>query len=115
MPKKAKFGFGSSSNVEQALRDGKINERDIVFLDENTDNPKVGWVTADGKIVVANADLSGVEADVDALEAELATKATIESVSTLEEEVATKLTAEEVDAKIEERIAEVGSMEIVEF
>lgn len=74
MPKKTKFGFGNSSNVEQALKDGKINARDVVFLDENTDNPKVGWVTLDGEIVVAKPDLSEVEADVFELGNQLATK-----------------------------------------
>ena len=93
MPKKTKHAFGSSSNVEQALRDGKINARDVVFLDENTDNPKVGWITSDGELVVVSADLSGVEA-------ELATKATTESVTVLKTELATKADAAVVDEKI---------------
>lgn len=113
MPKKAKFGFGSSSNVEQALQDGKINARDIVFLDENTDSPKVGWVTLDGKIVTAKTDLSEVEADVAALEAELAnkanaaeveaqlaTKASAEAVQTVEAELANKADTQEVEEKL---------------
>lgn len=84
MPNKSKFGFGSSSKVEQAIKDGKLNQRDILFMDEDTANPKVGWVTLTGDVVVAKPDLSGVEAEI----------------SALEDEVATKVNAEEVDTKI---------------
>lgn len=80
MPKKVKFGFGSSSGVEQVLNNGEINERDVVFLDENTDYPKVGWVTKDKKIVIAKTDLSGIEADISQVESELATKANAKEV-----------------------------------
>ena len=52
MANKTKFGFGSSSNVEQALLDKKINARDILLLDEDTDNPKIGWVSKDGKPII---------------------------------------------------------------
>lgn len=106
MPKKAKFGFGSSSNVEQALQDGKINARDIVFLDENTDNPKVGWVTSDGKIVTAKADLSEVEAEITTLESTLATKANASDVEALEGQIATKVDATEVNAKVGQAVTE---------
>ena len=97
MPKKTRFGFGSSSNVEQAVQNGKINARDVVFLDENTDNPKVGWITLDGKVVVAKPDLSEVEADVEAIESELATKANAKEV---EAKIAEKADAVEVDEKL---------------
>lgn len=113
MPKKAKFGFGSSGSVEQALQDGKLNARDIVFLDENTDNPKVGWVTLDGKVVTAKADLSEVEADVEALESAMAEKANASDVETLETALVTKVTAEEVKTMIKE--SEDSLVEIVEF
>lgn len=96
MPKKTKFGFGKSSNVEQAVKDGKINARDIVFLDEDTDNPKVGWVTLDGEVVLAKPDLSEVESDIVNLETAIAGKADAETVTTLENELTTKATIKQV-------------------
>lgn len=89
MANKAKHAFGSEANVSEAIAAGKINAYDILFLDEK----KVGWVTKDGEVVIAEPDLSGIEA-----------------------EIATKISADEVDAKIEEKIAEVNSSyEIIEF
>lgn len=52
MVMKAKHAFGSSSDVEAALASGKIDAYDILFLDGDTDNPKVGWVTRNGEIVI---------------------------------------------------------------
>lgn len=107
MPKKTKFGFGSSSNVEQAVNSGKINARDVVFLDENTDCPKVGWVTLDGKVVVSKPDLSEVNAELATkanakeVEAKIAEKANTSDVAALETELATKVNEDEVDAKID--------------
>lgn len=105
MPKKARFGFGSSSAVEQALSDGKINARDIVFLDENTENPKVGWVTKDGEIVVAKPDLSGIEADISQVESELATKANAEEVNAKIDQMAID-TKTYTDGKVEAAVKE---------
>ena len=79
MPNKAKHAFGSSSDVLKALQDNKINARDVLFLDENTDNPKVGWISKTGEVIIAKPDVSGIEA-----------------------ELATKADAVEVDAKIGE-------------
>lgn len=93
MANKTKFGFGSSANIEQALQDGKINARDILLLDEDTDNPKIGWISKTGTPVILKdevADLSEVEADVAALEVEIAKKANIA----------------DVDAKLEAALAE---------
>lgn len=109
MPKKTKFGFGSSSNVEQAVQNGKINARDVVFLDENTDYPKVGWITLDGKVVVAKTDLSEVEADVEAIESELETKANAEEVEAKIEQMATDSVATAkayTDGKVEAAVKE---------
>lgn len=86
MANKTKFGFGKSSDVEQALLDKKINARDIICLDEDTDNPKIGWISKDGKPIILKdekADLSEVEADVAALEETVATKVTAEEVNTM--------------------------------
>lgn len=56
MPKKTKFGFGSSSAVLQALQDGKINARDILLLDENTSAPKFGWVNLQNEPVIIDTE-----------------------------------------------------------
>ena len=81
---KTKFGFGSSSDVENAILGGKLNARDVLFLDENTDNPKIGWIKKDGTPVILTdekADLTELEADVAKLEKELAAKANAEEVN----------------------------------
>lgn len=90
MANKAKHAFGKSENIAAALQAGTINEHDILFLDEATDNPKVGWITKDGDVVIASTDVS-------ALEAEIATKANAEDV---EAEIAKKANAVEVEEKI---------------
>ena len=93
MANKAKHAFGSSDAVLQALQDGKINSRDILFLDEDTDNPKVGWITKSGEVVIVKSDTSDIETELD-----------------------TKVDATEVETMINEKIAEVNaSYEIVEF
>ena len=79
MANKTKFGFGSSADLEPAIKAGKLNARDIVLLDENTDNPKIGWIKKNGEAVIVETDLSGIEA-----------------------EIATKADAAEVDNKINE-------------
>ena len=53
---KARHAFGSSQNVKAALEAGTINERDILFLDESTDHPKVGWVSKDGEVVIVEGE-----------------------------------------------------------
>lgn len=108
MATKAKHAFGSSGSVESALKQGIINERDILFLDENTDKPKIGWVTKDGKAVILTdekADLSEVEADVEALEAEMATKANTEEVNA-KIEAAKAYTDGKVESAVEAAMSE---------
>lgn len=84
---RAKHAFGSSSSIESALQQGLINERDILFLDEDTDNPKIGWIDKNGNPII----LKDEKADLTEVEAEIAT---------LETKLATKANADEVDAKI---------------
>lgn len=88
MAERAKHAFGSSQNLEAAVQSGKIDAYDILFLDGDTD-PKVGWVTKDGKAVVvkSTSELEG-------------------QVAELETEIATKVSAEEVDAKIDTTVTE---------
>ena len=101
MANKTKFGFGSSANLEQAIQSGKLNARDIILLDEDTDNPKFGWIKRNGEAVILideKADLSKVEADIAELETELATKLDVATVETM------------IDTAIAENV-----IEVVEF
>lgn len=118
MAMKAKHAFGSEQNISKALAEGKIDAYDILFLDEK----KVGWINKNGEVVIAETDLSGIEAElatkasakeVDAVEAELAnkanaaeveaqlaTKASAEDVQAVEAQIATKADAQEVEEKL---------------
>lgn len=115
MAMKAKHAFGKLADVEKALEAGKIDSYDILFLDGDTE-PKIGWIDKNGNPVILKdekADLSEVEADVDALESAMAEKANASDVETLETALATKVTAEEVKTMIKE--SEDSLVEIVEF
>ena len=73
MANRARHAFGSEAKISEALAAGTIDAYDILFLDEK----KVGWVTKDGEVVIAEPDLSELEA-----------------------KMATKVGSDEVDAKI---------------
>lgn len=49
---RAKHAFGSSQNLEAAIQAKKIDAFDILFLDGDTDNPKIGWLDAQGNTVI---------------------------------------------------------------
>lgn len=94
MADRAKHAFGNLADVQSALKAGKINAYDILFLDGDTE-PKVGWIDKNGVFrLVEN------EADFSELEAVIATKANTADVKALEAVVATKANTEEVNAKI---------------
>lgn len=99
---KARHAFGSEAKISEALAAGKIDAYDILFLDEK----KVGWINKSGEVVVAEPDLSGIEA-------EIATKANTEDVEALENQIAAKVDAETVQAMIKEYSESV--IEVVEF
>ena len=84
MAMKAKHAFGNLADVEKALKDGKINNYDILFLDGNT-SPKIGWIDGKGEFRL-------VENETD--------------FSELEALIAKKADAEEVEAKINEATTE---------
>lgn len=108
MAMKAKHAFGSEAKISEALAAGKIDAYDILFLDEK----KVGWVNKSGEVVIAEPDLSGVEAEIATkanaaeVEAGLASKANVDDVSALESEIATKANVEEVEAKIGQAVTD---------
>lgn len=97
---RAKHAFGSSQNLDAAIQSGKIDAFDILFLDGDTDNPKIGWVDKDGKPVILKdekADLTEIVADVAELETQLATKVSADEVDA---KISKKADTVEVDAKI---------------
>lgn len=63
MPNKVGFAFGDSENLDVAIEQGTINPKDVLFMDGDTKNPKVGWVSDNGKAVVIDVD-SKVDAAV---------------------------------------------------
>lgn len=67
MPNKAKLAFGSSQNIATALESGVINERDVLFLDETTDNPKIGWISKTGETVIVEGKECVVTVDGESL------------------------------------------------
>ena len=93
---RSKHAVGSSDGISKAVEDGKIDAYDILFLDGDTDKPKIGWIDKNGNPVILTdekADLSQVEADVDALESD---------VDALETELAKKADTETVNAELDE-------------
>ena len=100
MAMKAKHAFGSLADVEKALKAGKIDKFDILFLDGDT-SPKIGWIDANDKFrLVKN------EADFSELEAVIATKANAEDVKALEDKIASKADVTEIDTKINKAVTD---------
>ena len=60
---KARHAFGSSSGIDAALEANKIDAFDILFLDGNTDEPKVGWIDKDGNKVIVKDKTQIVRVD----------------------------------------------------
>ena len=95
---RARHAFGSSQNLEAAMQSGKVDAFDILFLDGDTD-PKVGWVTKDGKPVVMKST-SELKGQVAELKTEIATKVSAEEVET----VVTEKVTEKVETVVTERV-----------
>lgn len=124
MADKAKHGFGMLENVDSAIAQGKIDAFDILFVKNANGKPYVGWVDKDGQKVIVNDD-----AELAALETELAAKASAESVETLGSQIATKAESsdvKELEAEVAKKVdattvqtmineATVGVIEVVEF
>lgn len=133
MAMKAKHAFGSSENLTSALSSGAIDSFDILFLDGDTDNPKIGWVDKNGNPVILKEEDEVVIVEGDVLPdsgevgkiyvfgedayvwngEKFVNLCKPTDVSALETEIATKVTAEEVKTMIKE--SEDSLVEIVEF
>jgi len=133
MAMKAKHAFGSSAGLESAIQSGRLDSFDILFLDGDTDNPKIGWIDKNGNPVILREEDEVVIVNGESLpEAGESGKIYVHGsdayvwngnefvnlckptdVSALEEKIATKVTAEEVKTMIKE--SEDSLVEIVEF
>lgn len=49
---RSKHAFGQLENVDAAIRDGKIDAYDILFLKDKDDKPTIGWIDKNGKKVI---------------------------------------------------------------
>lgn len=56
---RSRHAFGSSENLDAAIEEEKIDALDILFLDGNTNNPKIGWIDKDGNKIILE-DKTGV-------------------------------------------------------
>ena len=125
---RARHAFGNSSGIDAAIEANKIDAFDILFLDGDTDKPKVGWIDKNGNKVMVedkeNGDSNVLyvynnlgyvwdEAQTKCVPvAEGADITDLETkVTTLETEIANKVDEQTVDNKI----AAMTGLEIVEF
>lgn len=114
---KSRHAFGSEEKVQSALEQGLIDAYDILFLDGDTDKPKVGWIDKDGKVVIVTdekADLSEVEAGLVEVNAEVdAVGAKVDGLDSevegLDAKVATKADNAEVEVSYEKVKYEITS------
>lgn len=53
---RSKQAFGNSENLEAAMNANKVNAYDILYLDGDTDKPKLGWVKKDGTPVFIDTE-----------------------------------------------------------
>lgn len=87
---KSRIAFGVSERIESAIEAGVIDDGDILLLDSETENPKLGWITPQGNVVVLpdeSADLTEVNAAIEATNAKVAKKADEASVAVSYERV----------------------------
>lgn len=113
---RARHAFGQLENVDSAMNAGKIDAYDILFVKNAEGKPFVGWIDAQGNKVICNENL---EADFDALESEIATKASKEEVEAKVDQAVLDvidIANAYTNAQIETKIAEVSNaFEVVEF
>jgi hypothetical protein len=134
MADKARHAFGRSEGIDNALQNGIIDAYDILFLDGDSNMPKVGWIDKNGNKVIVEDKEQVVHVDVlpeadgdqnviyifedaayiwNGTECIPLSKDT--DLSELENEVANKVDAATVETMIEEAVAKVTAVEVVEF
>lgn len=60
---KARHAFGSSSGIDAAIEANKIDAFDILFLDGDTNEPKVGWIDKSGNKVIVEDKIQVVRVE----------------------------------------------------
>lgn len=108
MADKARHAFGRSEGVDGALQAGVIDAYDILFLDGDTDNPKVGWIDKNGNKVI----IEGQSVDLSVLEEEVSKKADAAAVDALID-TATNEILETTSAYVDEKMTNV--IKVIEF
>lgn len=70
MPNKAKHAFGPLERVPEIIESGLVNARDILFMDEDTDAPKIGWIKKDGTLALVQSatDLTEIKNEITKIE-----------------------------------------------
>lgn len=108
---RSKHGFGAYEDVSSAIESGAVDEHDLLLTKDAEGNPHFGWVEKDGNPIFLDTDTSEIEANVEALESEIASKANSDEVNAKIAEVDTKVDSvkeevlADVDAKIEDQDA----------
>lgn len=52
---RSKHAFGSVANLDSAISQGKVDAYDILFLKDENDQAKIGWIDKNGnKVIVEN-------------------------------------------------------------
>lgn len=64
MAQKARHAYGSRADLDAAVKAGVVDSFDILFLNGEGENPAIGWIDKNGNPVIAETDLSAIEAEV---------------------------------------------------
>lgn len=64
MAQKARHAYGSRADLDAAVKAGVVDSFDILFLNGEGENPAIGWIDKSGNPIIAETDLSGIEAEV---------------------------------------------------
>ena len=114
---RSKIAFGTTERIESAIEAGVIDNGDILLLDSETENPKLGWITPQGETVILTdekADLSVVENGLAEVNAEVDALTESVNVHVTEANAAFEATNAEVAKKADEASVAV-SYERVKF
>lgn len=64
MAQKARHAYGSRADLDAAVKAGVVDSFDVLFLNGEGENPAIGWIDKSGNPIIAETDLSGIEAEV---------------------------------------------------
>ena len=64
MAQKARHAYGSRADLDAAVKAGVVDSFDVLFLNGEGENPAIGWIDKNGNPIIAETDLSAIEAEV---------------------------------------------------